>query len=137
MGVILDSSVAIEAEREQLNVAQFLKRIVQKIGDEEAALSVISVAELAHGIYRANTAERRERRRMFLTELKTALPVFPVTDATAELVGRISGEVSARGVVIPLDDLLIAVCALEREYAVATHNLRHFRKIPDLKILPL
>jgi len=66
MGVIiLDSSVAIEAERDQLNVTQLLKRIARNIGDEEAALSVISVAEFAHGIYRANTSERRERRRIF------------------------------------------------------------------------
>ncbi len=53
LGVILDSSVVIEAERQQLNVAQFLKQIVQWIGEREGALSAISVAELAHGIYRA------------------------------------------------------------------------------------
>lgn len=57
LGVILDSSVVIEAERQQLNVAQFLKQIVQKIGEREAALSSITVAELVHGIYRANTQE--------------------------------------------------------------------------------
>ena len=32
LGVILDSSVVIEAERQHLNVAQFLKQIIQKIG---------------------------------------------------------------------------------------------------------
>ena len=69
LGVILDSSVVIEAERQQLSVAQFLKQIVQKIGEREAALSSITVAELAHGIYRANTQERRARRRAFLDDL--------------------------------------------------------------------
>jgi hypothetical protein len=34
-GVILDSSVVIEAERQQLNIAQFLKQIVRKIGERE------------------------------------------------------------------------------------------------------
>jgi hypothetical protein len=33
LGVILDSSVAIEAERQHLNVAQFLKQIIQTIGE--------------------------------------------------------------------------------------------------------
>ena len=33
LGVILDSSIVIEAERQHLNVAQFLKQIVQKIGE--------------------------------------------------------------------------------------------------------
>jgi tRNA(fMet)-specific endonuclease VapC len=137
LGVILDSSVVIEAERQQLNVAQFLKQIVQTIGEREAALSSITVAELVHGIYRANTEERRARRRTFLDDLKAAVPVYPITDNTAELVGKISGESSAKGVTIPFDDLLIGVCALERGYAVATRNQRHFQKIPGLTLVEL
>jgi len=137
LGVILDSSVVIEAERQQLNVAQFLKQIVQKIGEREAALSSITVAELVHGIYRANTEERRARRRAFLDDLKAAVPVYPITDNTAELVGKIGGESAAKGVTIPFDDLLIGVCALERGYAVATRNRRHFQKIPGLKLVEL
>lgn len=137
LGVILDSSVVIEAERQQLNIAQFLKQIVQKIGEREAALSSITVAELVHGIYRANTLERRDRRRAFLDDLKATVPVYPITDNTAELVGKISGESAAIGVTIPFDDLLIGVCALERGYAVATRNQRHFKKIPGLTLVEL
>jgi tRNA(fMet)-specific endonuclease VapC len=135
LGVILDSSVVIEAERQHLNVAQFLKQIIQKIGEMEAALCSITVAELAHGVYRADTSERRERRRAFLDELKATLPIYPITDSTAELVGKIGAEWSATGVSIPLDDLLIGACALERGYAVATRNLRHFQKIPGLNLI--
>jgi len=54
--VILDSSVLIEAERQGLNVARFLKHMVHRIGEMEAALCSITVAELAHGIYRADTS---------------------------------------------------------------------------------
>jgi len=81
LGVILDSSVVIEAERQHLNVAQFLKLVVQKVGEMEAALCSITVAELAHGIYRADTPERRERRRTFPDDPKAAVPVYPITDA--------------------------------------------------------
>ncbi len=73
--VILDLSVMIDAERQRLDVARFLKHITAKIGDREAALSSICVAELAHGIYRANTPERRQSRRAFLDDLKATLPV--------------------------------------------------------------
>ena len=38
---------------------------------------------------------------------------------------------------IPFQDLLIGVTALDLGYAVATHNVKHFEKIPDLKIKPL
>ena len=137
VGVILDSSVVIEAERQHLNVAQFLKQIIQKIGEMESALCSITVAELAHGIYRADTPERRERRRVFLDELKAAMPVYAITDSTAELVGKISAESSATGVTIPFDDLLIGACALERGYAVATRNVRHFQKIRGLNLISL
>jgi predicted nucleic acid-binding protein len=137
LGVILDSSVVIEAERQHLNVAQFLKQITEKIGEMEAALCAITVAELVHGVYRADTPERRERRRVFLDELKAAVPVYPITDRTGELVGKIGAESSARGVIIPFDDLLIGACALERGYAVATRNFRHFEKIRDLSLISL
>jgi len=137
LGVILDSSVVIEAERQHLSVALFLKQIFQKIGEMEAALCSITVAELAHGIYRADTSERRERRRVFLDELKAAVPVYPITVGTAELVGKIGAESSAVGVSIPFDDLLIGACALERGYGVATRNLRHFQKIPGLNLISL
>src|SRR5260370_29141591 len=138
LGVILASSIVIEAERQGLNAAQFLRHIVLKLGEMEAALCSITVAELVHGICRANTAERRERRRSFLDdELKAALPVYEISAVTAELVGTIGAESSAAGMTIPFDDLLIAACALDRGYAIATRNVRHFQEIPDLKLIAL
>jgi predicted nucleic acid-binding protein len=134
--VILDSGVAVDAEREKLNVADFLKRIAGSIGERQVSLCVIAVAELAHGIYRADTPERRERRRLFLDELKAAVPVYPIAEPVAELVGRIGAECAARIVTIPFDDLPIGACALERGYAVSTRNLRHFSKIPGLAVIP-
>jgi predicted nucleic acid-binding protein len=137
LGVIFDSSVVVEAERQHLNVAQFLRQVIQSIGEREAALCSIAVAELVHGIYRADTEQRRVRRRAFLDDLKAAVPVYPITENTAELVGKISGQSAAKGVTIPLDDLLIGGCALERGYAVATRNQRHFQKIAGLNVIAL
>jgi predicted nucleic acid-binding protein len=93
------------------------------------------VAELAHGIYRANTLERRQARREFLDDLKATVVVYPITADTAELVGKINAELSQQGIITPFDDLLIGACALERGYAIATRNQRHFRKIPGLKLI--
>ena len=137
LGVVLDSSVVIEAERQGLDVARFLKQVSTRIGDREAALCAISVAELAHGIHRAGTPERRRARRAFLDDLKAMVPVYPITGETAELVGKINAEASQKGVIIPFDDLLIGACALERGYAVATHNPRHFRMIHGLNLIAL
>ncbi len=137
LGVILDSSVAIEAERQRLDVTGFLKHITARIGEREAALCAISVAELAHGVHRADTPERRQARRAFLDDLKGTVPVYPITGETAEVVGKINAESSQKGVVIPFDDLLIGACALERGYAIATRNLRRFRLIPGLSVIQI
>ena len=69
MGLILDSSVVIAAERRGDTVEQLIKRIVNRTGDQEAALSAIGLTELIHGIYRARTPETRLRRESFLNEL--------------------------------------------------------------------
>ncbi len=137
LGVVLDSSIVIEAERQRLDVAYFLKHIARQLGEQEAALCSISVAELVHGIHRADTPVRRQARRAFLDDLKAAVPVYPITAETAELVGKINAESSQKGVTIPFDDLLIAACVLERGYAIATRNERHFRKLPGLNLIPL
>jgi predicted nucleic acid-binding protein len=53
------------------------------------------------------------------------------------LAAKIDGEQQARGVKIPFGDLLVGVTALELGFAVLTINLRHFRLIPGLNVIPL
>ena len=134
LGLILDSSVVIEAERKGQAVEQFLESIRQSFGEVAIALCSVTVAELVHGVYRANLPEIRQRRRAFIDELKRHVPVHPVTEATGEIMGKISGEQAAQGIKIPFDDLAIGASALEQNYGVAIRNLRHFEKIPGLTI---
>jgi predicted nucleic acid-binding protein len=50
MGLIPDSSVLIQGERESETVAQLLKKVVNSTGNQETALSAVALVELAHGI---------------------------------------------------------------------------------------
>lgn len=134
MGLILDSSVLIAAERQGSNARQTLSEVAQRVSGEDVALSVVTLIEMAHGAARADTPERRAIRQQFLRELTTALPIHPVTVPMALRAGQIDGENTAKGVRIALSDLLIGVTALELGYRVATTNLRHFRMIPGLEI---
>ena len=68
--MILDSSVVIAAERRGDNVTQMLKQIV---------LSSVGLTELAHGIYRAQSVEARNRRDSFIRELLNDVEVSPYT----------------------------------------------------------
>src|ERR1700690_3200364 len=113
MGLILDSSVVIAAERRGETVEQLIEKIVKATGDQEAALSAIGLTELIHGIYRARMPETRLRRESFLHELLADLTVYPYTKETALLA---DGEQQSRGVVIPFADLLIGATALSLGY---------------------
>jgi predicted nucleic acid-binding protein len=62
MGLILDSSVVIAAERRGDTVERLIERVVSMAGDQEAALSAVGLTELVHGLYRAQTPEMRVRR---------------------------------------------------------------------------
>jgi len=132
LGLVLDSSIIIEAERRGQTVEQLLRHVKESVGEVEIAICSVTVAELVHGVYRANTREIRERRRAYIDEVKRNVPIHPVTRASAEIMGQISGEQAAKGINIPFDDIAIGAAALEQGYAVATINLRHFRMIPDL-----
>jgi tRNA(fMet)-specific endonuclease VapC len=135
MGLILDSSVLIAAERKGQNARQALGEVARRAAGEDVALSVVTLIELAHGAARADTPERKVMRRQFLHELTTALPVHAVTVPVALRAGQIDGENTSKGVRIALSDLLIGVTALELRYRVATVNLRHFQLVPGLEII--
>jgi predicted nucleic acid-binding protein len=134
VGLILDSSVVIAAERLGQTAYQMLEGISQQKEDPEVAISVVTVLELAHGVTRVNTPQRRSARRQFLDDLLAGMPVHPVTVAIALRAGQTDGQMQATGKRIALADLLIGATALELGYAVATANLRHFAMIPDLVI---
>jgi predicted nucleic acid-binding protein len=134
LGLILDSSVIIAAERKRQTVEELLALVERTFGEIEIAISAVTLAELVHGVARANTPQIRENRRAFIDELKKHIPVHPITDSTAEIAGQLSGEQAAKGITLPADDLLIGASAIEQGYAVATLNARHFQKIPGLKI---
>lgn len=53
LGVVLDSSIVITAERKKLPVPHLIETILNRYGEVEVSLSPVTVAELVHGIYRA------------------------------------------------------------------------------------
>lgn len=135
MGIVLDSSVVVAAERVGKNPRKMIEERAAAWDDTEATLSVITVIELAHGIERANSAARRITRELFLEELLNEITVEPITAPIALRAGRLDGALRARGVQIAQGDLLIGTTALDLGYAVLTHNVRHFRTIPGLTVL--
>jgi tRNA(fMet)-specific endonuclease VapC len=134
VGIVLDSTLLVSAERAGLTPRQVIAEMIASQGDVEAVVSVITVVELAHGIERANSKERRLGRERFLAEVLAEITVEPITVPIALRAGRIDGKLQAEGKRVSLADLLIGTTALELGYSVATHNVRHFEMIPDLAV---
>jgi tRNA(fMet)-specific endonuclease VapC len=136
MGLILDSTVFIRAERRGESVRQVLTHVSNILDeDQEIGISVITLMELTHGVYRADTRERQAPRVRFVSDLERALPVYTITEDIAIKAGHIDAEAKKQGNTIALADLLIGATALDLGYAVGTSNYRHFKMIPNLKVI--
>ena len=135
LGLVLDSSAVIAAERRKESITDFVESILRAHGPLDLSLSPVSVAELVHGVFRARTPAASQRRRLYIEELVSLVPVHPVTKQTGWLVGQIQGQEAAKGNMLPFNDLMIAAAAIEQGYAVLTGNVRHFQMIPGLRVI--
>jgi tRNA(fMet)-specific endonuclease VapC len=135
LGIILDSSVIIDAERSGRSIRQILEQIFAAHGEMGVGASVITVAELVHGAYRAKSPEVRSKRLEFIDRLTRDVPIYPVTLEIARIAGRIEGENAARGVQLSFEDILIGSTAVHLGYGIATLNIRDFERIPGLKVV--
>lgn len=135
MGLILDSSIIVAGERRGHNVPEILEQIRGTYGEVDIGLSVVTIAELMHGAYRAKIEADRLQRLAFIEELSSDVPVHPVTLEIARSIGRIEGQQPAKGIVLPFEDLAIGVTALELGFQMATLNVRHFQMIPGQSVL--
>lgn len=135
MGLILDSGVLIAAEREARPVSGLLAALEREHGETEIVLSAITVIELEHGLYRAQTAEQTQTRRDYLDTVFAAIPVEPFTREMAGIAAKIDAEARQARRVIPFADLLIGATAIHFGYGVGTRNLRRFQMIPNLTVV--
>jgi predicted nucleic acid-binding protein len=137
VGLILDTSTLVTAERRGHSVPEILEQLRTAWGDNEVGLSAVTIVELTHGIQRAKTEAQRLRRLAFVQDLRATMRVHSLTDEIAERAGVISGQQAERGNSLPFADLLIGATALHLGFEVVTDNARHFETIPNLVVKKL
>ena len=130
MGVVLDTSVLIEAERQRFEIDKF----TENREDEIFGLSVITVAELLHGVHRADSTKRRLKRSAYVEKVIELFPVYVFEISIARIYSELWSDLSSKGIQIGAHDLIIGSTALSLGFSVATYNMRHFEKIEGLKI---
>jgi tRNA(fMet)-specific endonuclease VapC len=137
MGIILDTSTLVTAERRGHKVRDIFAQLRAVHGEAETGLAAVTLVELAHGIERAKLDVQRLRRQAFLDDLIADMTIHPLTAEIARLAGKISGQEAERGVTLPFEDLLIGAPALHLGFEVITENIRHFEMIPNLVVKKL
>ena len=129
MAVLVDTGVLVDWERDPE-----ADRLDKLVGDEERAISVITMSELLHGVHRA-TGARRIRRRAFVEHLLEALDPLPITQPVARVHAEVWAELRGRGEVLGAHDLWIAATALTYGLGLATANPRDFARVRGLRVL--
>jgi tRNA(fMet)-specific endonuclease VapC len=130
MAWLIDTSVFIELDRRGAP----LHELAASIPVEPAALASITVSELLVGAHRAATARQRSQRLDYVESILSQMPVLPFDVDSAKTHARLFSELRAVGQSIGSNDLIIAATALTHGYAVLTHNLRHFERVPGLAV---
>ena len=131
MAFLIDTSVAIAIEREDGE----LEAALDRAGDDAPAMAAITASELLHGVHRADTALRRERRLHHVESILGVVPVLPFDLDVARIHARIWADLAAKGQMIGAHDLIIAATALAHELAIATLNREHFDRIDASRVL--
>lgn len=108
---------------------------LETIPRDEQFTSAVTVGELFQGAFRSSA---RERHLANIEErVLPAVTVLPYDVPVARIFGRIRAELEASGDILPDADLQIAATALRHDLELVTGNVRHFERIPDLRLNPV
>ena len=129
MGLLIDTDLLVALERGA--DADTFERLA---GEEERAISVITVSELLHGARRA-TGARRARRSAYVEHLLAGLQAIPIDERVARVHAEIWAQLAERGRVIGAHDLWIAATALAHGLGLATANAGKFERVPGLRVV--
>jgi tRNA(fMet)-specific endonuclease VapC len=123
--IIFDTDHVIAVLRGRLDYRARLAPEVQ------LAVTAITVAELMHGAHKSSQpAENLARVETFLS----AVMVLPFDTRAASLFGQLKAGLERQGTLTSDLDLQIASIALLQRVPLATHNQKHFARIPGLML---
>jgi tRNA(fMet)-specific endonuclease VapC len=130
MGLILDTSVLVAAERRKFQIKAFL--LAQPVAP--VRLAAVTYSELLHGLERATDAQIKARRSRFIEGILALTGIVGFNQREAEFHARRWARLESQGQTIGPHDLQIAATALSLDYTLATLNLSEFSRVPGLKL---
>ena len=127
MAVLIDTSVFMAVEHDRRRLADLIEP------ETRYALSVVTAAELLHGVHR-DSGSTAQRRAAFVEGLLASFGVIPVDLAVGRAYARASAELAALGRPVDGNDLWVAATALAHGFEVLALG-GDFEGIPGLRLV--
>jgi predicted nucleic acid-binding protein len=103
-----------------------------KVDREDQFTSAVAVGELYKGAFRSPARERHLRN--IEERVLPTVTVLPFDLAVARVFGEVQADLEDRGTPLADADIQIAATALHFDLVLVTGNLRHFTRIPQLRV---
>ena len=108
-----------------------LVRRLARLAPEAQFTTAITMGELLYGAARKGSARLVAKVREVLLQ---AQRILPFDEAAAEVYGPLRARLESEGRRLAEPDLRIACIVLSRELTLVTGNVRHFSRVPDLRV---
>lgn len=129
MGRLIDTSIFIEAERERIDLYEFISANLH----DHFFMSVITVSELLHGVHRASDKYKKQRSET----IENWIDEFTIIDLDLNIArkhAQIYSELKALGRLIGVHDQWLAATCLARDLTMVTANVGEFKRISGLTV---
>ena len=121
---LLDTCVCIALLKKNQSIIQRLR----EVGTSNCRISDITMAELYFGAFKSG----KEKHFNDVSEISKLFDKLPIQ--YTRKYGEIRWELEKQGLRIGDMDMFIAATALEEDLILVTGNVKHFERIPGLKI---
>ena len=126
--ICLDTDILVDFLRNKKEALSFF----QFHEHDLLATTPINLFELYYGAFRSYLQEQNIS---LLEKLKNRLLLLPLSKESAQESARILVQLEKQGIPLEFKDLLIGATALTHNFSLKTNNLKHFNKIPNLKLV--
>lgn len=105
---------------------------LKKVPRRDQFTTAITIGEVFYGIMKSSNMLRLLK--LFETVLLPRVTVLPFDFPAGKKYGEIRSLLEKQGTPLEHADLQIASIALSRNMTLITGNIRHFKRVPDLKV---
>ena len=123
---LLDTDILAELLKQHPIVTQRTRFYLSE--HEHPTFSIITRYELLRGLL----AKQAVAQVAAFDSFCPSCIILPLTNPIVDRAAKLYADLYQRGALVPDADLLIAATALESQLVLATNNVSHFQRIPEL-----